>query len=219
MGAWSLSHCLVVMDGRGEAMTKWYDVTRVLSEEIVVYPGDIVPRFTREDHGKYLITGLSISTHSGTHIDAPSHYLKNDATIDLIPLDALNGPCRVIDLSRVKGEIGAEEINDAINGEARVFFYTGYQGINSFDPGYRSLGIDAAAVLANRGVCCIGIDSPSIESFDGNGDVHRELLGKNIVIIEFLDLSGVPPGDYHMIALPLRLKGLDGSPARVVLCR
>jgi arylformamidase len=198
---------------------KWYDVTRALSEKTPVFPGDIEPRFTREEHGSYIITGLCMSTHSGTHIDAPAHYLKNDETIDLISITSVVGKCRVINLTRITGEITPEKILPGISGAERVLLHTGYKGTEKFDPGYTSLGIAAAQAISAQGVRCVGIDSPSIEAFDGNGNVHLELLGKGIVIIEFLDLSHVPEGEYYLIALPLRLQGLDGSPARVVLCK
>jgi arylformamidase len=198
-------------------MSTYYDVTHELSEETPVYPGDIEPRFTQEDCGQYLLTGIQMSTHSGTHIDAPSHYLKNDESIDKVPVTALIGPCRVIEVSEVTGEIPEEKLTGRIDGATRILLKTGCNFHGGFNPGYISLGLAAAKLLTAAGIIVVGTDSPSIEKFHGNGDVHRELLGKGIVIIEFLDLAGVPEGDYQMVALPLRLRGLDGSPARVVL--
>ena len=93
------------MAGGNKKMNTFHDVTHELCEETPVYPGDIEPRFSPEDCGQYLLTGLSINTHSGTHIDAPSHYLKNEESVDRIPLTALIGPCRVIDVSGAAGEI------------------------------------------------------------------------------------------------------------------
>lgn len=198
-------------------MSDFYDVTYELSEETPVYPGDIEPRFSQVDCGQYLLTGLQMSTHSGTHIDAPSHYLKNKESIDLIPVTALIGPCRVIDVSGVPGEIHEGDLKGRICGASRILLKTGCNFRGGFDPDYTSLGVSAAKLLSAEGIIAVGIDSPSIEKFHGDGDVHRELLGKGIVIIEFLDLAKVPEGDYQMIALPLRLRGLDGSPARVIL--
>jgi arylformamidase len=195
----------------------FYDVTHELSEETPVYPGDIEPRFSQEDCGQYLLTGIQMSTHSGTHIDAPSHYLKNDESVDRIPVAALIGPCKVIDLSAVSGEISADDLKGRTGGTTRILLKTGCHFQGRFDPEYTSLGITGAQILTGAGITAVGIDSPSIEKFQGTGDVHRELLGKGIVVIEYLDLSLVPEGDYHMVALPLRLRGLDGSPARVVL--
>ena len=87
----------------------------------------------------------------------------------------------------------------------------------AFTEEYPSLARDAACFITDQGIECIGIDSPSIESFNCDGSVHRQLLGNGCIIIELLDLSDVPEGDYEMVALPLRLAGLDGSPARVIL--
>ncbi|HUW85722.1 MAG TPA: cyclase family protein, partial [Methanoregula sp.] len=79
---------------------KIIDITRQLSEDILIYPGDTPPVFRQEDHGHYLITSLHLSTHTGTHIDAPAHYLKTGTTIDTIPLSHVMGPCRVLDVTR-----------------------------------------------------------------------------------------------------------------------
>ena len=206
------------MAGRTKKMNTFHDVTHELSEETMVYPGDIEPRFSTEDCGQYLLTGLRISTHSGTHIDAPSHYLKNEESVDRIPLTALIGPCRVIDVSDAAGEISEGDLKCRIEGASRIFFKTGCSCKGQFDPGYTALGLSAARKISANGIIAVGIDTPSIEKFHGNGEVHRELLGNGIVVIEYLDLERVPEGEYQMIALPLRLLGLDGSPARVILC-
>ena len=78
---------------------KIIDVTRPLKKDMLVYPGDVIPSFSQEDHGRYLISDLHMSSHTGTHIDAPTHYLKSGDTIDTIPLNSLIGKCRVIDMS------------------------------------------------------------------------------------------------------------------------
>jgi len=196
-----------------------YDVTRELSGDVVVYPGDIIPEMKTEDNGQYVITDLHISTHSGTHIDAPLHYIRGGRTVDRIPLKSLLGPVQVLDLTGVSGEIKIKDLRGRVQvqGQSGLFIKTDFSKKSRFEPGYTSLSIQAAEYLADSGLLCIGIDTPSIEAFDGNGDVHRTLLGKNIVIIELLDLTPVQEGSYFMVALPLRLKGLDGSPARVLL--
>ncbi|MDD1716761.1 MAG: cyclase family protein [Methanoregulaceae archaeon] len=194
-----------------------HDLTRPLSKETAVYPGDKTPEFIRRDHGQYVVTDLFISTHSGTHIDAPAHYFQGGLTIDRIPLERLIGPCRVLDLSGVHGFISSRELRGKIGDAERVLLKTWYSGIKIFDPSYPGLDGTTAEFLAENRIACIGIDSPSIEPFGGDGAVHRQLLSTGTVIIEFLDLTGVREGDYYMAALPLRLEGLDGSPARVVL--
>jgi len=196
---------------------KIYDVSRSLSRETLVYPGDIHPTFHQEDRGQYLISELRLSTHTGTHIDAPVHYLKTGLTIDTVPLSRLIGKCRVLDMSGAGHAITAEHLKGRMDGVSRFFLKTSFSGTDRFEENYPSLSADAAYMIAELGMKCVGIDTPSIESYNGNGTVHRTILSCNCIIIELLDLSSVKEGDYDMVALPLRLKGLDGSPARVVL--
>ncbi|MDO9033776.1 MAG: cyclase family protein [Methanoregula sp.] len=196
-----------------------FDITRPLSAETLVYPGDLKPSFTQRDGGKYLISDLHMSSHTGTHIDAPVHYLKSGDTIDAIPLINLIGRCRVVDVSGAGSTITAEHLDGKTDNTTRLLLKTSFSGHNKFIETYPSLSFDAACLITGKGICCVGIDSPSIESYHCDGTVHRELLGKGCIIIELLDLSAVTEGDYDMIALPLRLEGLDGSPARVVLIK
>jgi arylformamidase len=196
---------------------KIIDITRPLQKNMLVYPGDVVPSFSQEDHGRYLISDLRLSTHTGTHIDAPSHYLKSGDTIDTIPLSRVIGRCRVIDVSAAGTLITAAHLKGRLHGEKRLLLKTWFSGRDMFTEEYPSLTLDAACSITDNGIGCVGIDSASIESFNCDGSVHRRLLSTGCVIIELLDLSGVPEGNYEMVALPLRLTGLDGSPARVVL--
>ena len=193
------------------------DVTRAISPGMLVYPGDMRPAFVQEDRGNYLISDIRLSTHTGTHIDAPVHYLKTGDTIDTIPLSHLVGRCRVLDVRGAGSTITADHLRGRIGGVDRVLLKTTFSGVETFTPDYPCLTADAAGFITGNGIRCIGIDSPSIESYNGNGAVHRDLLGHGCIIIELLDLSSVVEGDYDMAALPLRLTGLDGSPARVIL--
>lgn len=194
-----------------------YDITRPLAPGCIVYPGDIVPGFAQEDHGNYLVTDIRISSHSGTHIDAPSHYLEQGAGVDEIPLTHLMGWCRVADLSHVKGEILPRDLGGKTEGAKKILLKTSFSEKTEFIEDYPSLGEKAAEFLAAQGIHCIGTDAPSIEKFNCSGSVHRALLSAGIVIIEMLDLWKVPEGEYWMIALPLKLRGLDGSPCRALL--
>jgi arylformamidase len=193
------------------------DVTRAISPIMPVYPGDMRPAFVQEDRGNYLISDIRMSTHTGTHIDAPSHYFGTGDTIDTIPLSHLVGRCRVLDVRGAGSTITADHLRDRIGGVDRVLLKTAFSGVETFTQDYPCLTEDAAGFITGNGIRCIGIDSPSIESYNGNGAVHRDLLGHGCIIIELLDLSPVGEGDYDMVALPLRLAGLDGSPARVIL--
>jgi arylformamidase len=196
---------------------KIIDITRPLSEDILIYPGDIPPVFRQEERGHYLITGLQLSTHTGTHIDAPVHYLKTGDTIDTIPLTQVIGACRVLDVTSAGTSITANHLKGRLDGIARLLLKTSFSNTDRFEEIYPSLTADAARLITNCDMKCVGIDSPSIESYKCDGIVHRELLSQGCIIIELLDLSKVEEGDYTLVALPLRLTGLDGSPARVVL--
>jgi arylformamidase len=206
------------MAGRTEFM-KMFDVTRPLSEKTLVYPGDVKPSFRQRDEGKYLISDLNMSTHTGTHIDAPVHYLKSGESIDKICLMNMIGRCRVVDVTSAGSTITEKHLAGKADNISRILLKTSFSGCNQFIENYPCLSLGAACFLTKKEILCVGIDSPSIESFHCDGNVHRELLGKGCIIIELLDLGSVPEGDYNLIALPLRLEGLDGSPARVVLMK
>lgn len=204
------------MPGNGR---KILDVTRTLSPYTVAYAGDTVPDFRQEDAGVYLVSSLLMSSHSGTHIDAPVHYLKTGMTVDEIPPASIIGKCRVIDLSAVPGKISRKDLEGKIGGVSRILIRTRFSGMNEFAEDYPCLDLGAAKLLTESGIRCVGIDSLSIEEFQCDGSVHRELMRTGCIIIELLDLSQVSPGEYTLVALPLKLKGMDGSPARVVLIR
>jgi arylformamidase len=196
---------------------KIIDITRPLSEGILIYPGDVPPVFLQEEHEHYLITGLHLSTHTGTHIDAPVHYLKTGDTIDTIPLSHVMGRCRVLDVTHAGTSITSEYLKGRLDGIDRLLLKTSFSNTDRYEENYPSLTADAARLITGCGMKCVGIDSPSIESYECDGTVHRELLSRGCIIIELLDLSKVEEGDYTLVALPLRFTGLDGSPARVVL--
>jgi arylformamidase len=196
---------------------KIIDITRPLSEDILIYPGDKRPVFRQVDRGHYLISDLQMSTHTGTHIDAPFHYLKTGDTIDSIPLSHIIGKCRVIDMTRAGTCITSHHLKGRLDGVHRLLLKTSFSAKDCFDENFPSLTADAARLITGSDMKCIGIDSPSIESYNCDGTVHRELLSKGCIIIELLNLSNVGEGDYILVALPLPFTGLDGSPARVVL--
>ena len=196
---------------------KIFDISRPLSEDVLIYPGDVPPTFHQENRGQYLVSDLHLSSHTGTHIDAPSHYLKTGDTIDTVPLSCLIGRCRVLDVTWAGITITADHLEGRLDGVSRILLKTSFSGTDRFNEIYPALALDAAHMITVCGMNCVGIDTPSIESYGCDGSVHRKLLSCKCIIIELLDLSDVEEGDYDMVALPLRLKGLDGSPARVVL--
>jgi arylformamidase len=203
----------------GGFLVKVYDITRDLSEDAVLYPGDIRPRFREIDTGQYRVTEMTLGSHTGTHIDAPSHYIEGGLTVDQIPSGVLVGPARVLDCSDAGGVIGPDRLAGRLAGTRTLLLKTWFSERQEFDPGYPALSPGAARLVADAGITCLGTDAPSIEAYQGDGSVHRLLLGHGTVILELLDLSAVPEGEYFMVALPLRLRGLDGSPVRAILCK
>jgi len=198
---------------------KIFDITRLLSEDTPVYPGDHSPAFSREEHAWYRISNLNLGSHTGTHIDAPSHCIGGGETIDRVSLDSLIGRCRVIDARSAGLMITEPYLTGKLGGAQRILLKTAWSGSGSYDEAYPAISPDAARLLTEHRIRCLGIDSPSVEPYGDDGTIHRLLLGNGCLIIEFLDLTDIPAGDYTMIALPLRLAGLDGSPARVVLMK
>ncbi|MBN1167377.1 MAG: cyclase family protein [Methanospirillaceae archaeon] len=194
-----------------------YDITRPLQNGMPYYPGDPEPRFRSIDCGKYRISSLSLSSHTGTHIDAPAHYIQGGTPVDEIAVSVTCGPCRVLDIRGCKRLVTPEDLHGLQKGERRVLFRTGYSSDNP-DTDYPGISAETAQFLVQSGISCIGTDTPSIESPDGDGTVHQVLCNAGIPIIENLDLEGIDTGNYILVALPLRLAGGDGAPCRAVLC-
>jgi arylformamidase len=155
-------------------------------------------------------------------VDAPSHFLAGGNPVDRIPLEGLIGPAVVLDLPATLSSVGAADLARQDLGEhRRVLLRTRNSAAvpeKRFHPDYCALAPDGAEYLIERGVELVGIDALSVEPF-GSTDfaVHHLLLGRGVVIVEGLDLSSISPGVYQLVCLPLRLQGLDGAPARVVL--
>ena len=195
----------------------YIDITLPLSEKIPVFPGDPEVRLTPIERDGYRITSLCVSSHSGTHIDAPLHYIPDGPGVDSIPLENINGESVVIDLTSVKRTVAQTDIEGRTCDLRIIILKTGFSTESDSISEYTSISCECAQYLSEAGVTCIVTDAPSIESFDGDGSVHRTLLENNIAIIEMADLSAVQPGRYILNALPLRIGGCDGSPVRAVL--
>jgi arylformamidase len=205
---------------------KIYDVTVPISTELAVYPGDPpieLERVMSLDKGDIAnVTRLCCSTHIGTHVDPPSHFLPGGITLDQLSLETLIGPARVVETG------GAATIDAAVlsrcdlDGATRVLFKTRnsefWPEAKDFREDFVYIEPDAAEVLVRRGVQLVGIDYLSVEKFNfDQPTTHLILLGAGIVIVEGLALGDVPPGDYELVCLPLKIKDGDGAPARVVL--
>jgi arylformamidase len=168
----------------------------------------------------YNFSLLTCSTHIGTHIDAPYHFTEGGETIDQVSLSDLIGEALVVEVTA--DTITAQELaNIDFETYKRILFKTRNSELlmsEDFTKDYVSLDYSAAELLVETGVRVVGIDYLSIETFETDEHpVHKLLTGNNVIIIESLDLSEIEPGAYFMVALPLKLKGCDGAPARVVL--
>jgi len=170
------------------------------------------------------VTRVEMGAHTGTHMDAPFHFLANGPTVDRLPLDILIGTCRVFDLTNLTGHITRAVLENCdLSGVTRALFKTRNSlrwanDDHEFDKEFVAIAADAAQLLVEHGVKLVGVDYLSVEAFGSKEHpVHSTLLGANVVIIEGLNLAGASAGDYELIALPIKLKGADGAPARVVL--
>jgi len=207
---------------------KLYDISVPVHEGVPTWPGDPPLRITLASSiagGNVAnVTRLDMGAHTGTHFDAPFHFDRTGYGIDRLPLDILIGACRVFDLTAIPGHVNRVSLERCdLQSVTRALFKTRNsqhwaRDDHEFDKGFVGLVLDGAEYLLKRGVRLVGIDYLSIEPF-GSKDhrVHSLLLSAQVVILEGLNLSEVPAGDYELIALPMRLRGADGAPARVVL--
>jgi arylformamidase len=204
----------------------WIDVTVPLRDGLVHWPGD--PRFAIERVAEIergdpaTVSKLTMGVHTGTHMDAPAHYLRGGTTIDALPLDATVGPARVIAISDPESIKPAELRSLGVRRGERLLFRTRNSGRRwtqeAFIEDFVYLAADAARLLADRGVRCVGVDYLSVGGFHRDGrETHEALLAVGVWIIEGLDLSAVEPGRYELICLPLRIVGAEGAPARALL--
>jgi arylformamidase len=164
------------------------------------------------------VSRISTSPHNGTHADAPLHYLPGAKGIGNVDLAPYLGPCRVLEGPR-SGQVRIEHLDGTDFARTpRILVRTHQSTDTGFREDFVSLDAEAARWLAARGVKLVGLDTPSMDPFDSKTmDAHHALLGAGVAILENLSLAHVEPGEYELIALPLRWPGLDASPVRAVL--
>jgi arylformamidase len=158
------------------------------------------------------ISRLSLGVHTGTHVDAPIHFIEGAAGADELPLDVLNGRCEVVEQAALD-ESAVEAVPE---GADRVLFKTPNSNLwarDSFPDSFERLNGAAARALVDRGVRLVGVDYLSV----GDEEAHLALLAAGVIPLEGLDLRAVEPGPYELHCLPLRLVGSDGAPARAIL--
>ena len=196
-----------------------YDISCTIAPDMPVWPGDSEVSFVRNNpNDTTQLTTITLSTHTGSHVDGPAHLIPGTIGVDGLDLDKLMGLARVYQLGAVTviDQAMLEGLN--LDGISRVLLGTRSSGEKGFTNNCPGLTFEAATYLVERGVALVAIDSLSVDG--GNVDTypaHRVLLEAGVVVVEGVNLSEVPAGDYELICLPLKIKDGDGAPARVVL--
>jgi len=208
-------------------MTKILDITLPLTMNMPVWPGEPKMRLDRvssiEKGNAVNVSRLEIMVHTGTHVDAPCHFIDGQEGVEELPMSALVGPVLVVQVHD-ECDVITDEILRAIDLKdcQRILFKTSNsyywkQGGEEFQTGYVGLDTSAAMFLVNRGVLLVGIDYLSIAAYHDQINPHRVLLSSGVVILEGVNLSDVSPGYYSLFCLPLKLNGSDGAPTRAIL--
>jgi len=210
-------------------MSKYIDISVPVSSDLPTWPGSPAIEFQRRlDLEKGDVandTTINFSVHTGTHVDAPLHFLSEGSSVDQMPLDALIGSVVVADLSQT--EVVAAEALEQLSlpsDTERLLIRTRnsqlwQRGDRTFHRDFVALTSEAAQWIVERGIRLIGVDYLSVQRFQDGPKTHLNLLQAEVVIIEGLNLANVPVGDYELICMPLKLKGVEGAPARVVLVK
>jgi arylformamidase len=198
-----------------------YDISVSLNEELLHWPGEQGFSLSQfEKKANLMVSAIQCGAHTGTHIDAPYHFLNDGLRMHELELFRFYGLARVVSIQGdhiTRSEL--EQID--LQGAARLLFSTrnsrSLWHTRPFDPEFCAISPDAAQYLVEKKILLAGVDYLSVEAYGSDGSVHRTLLGASIGIIEGLDLSRVPPGDYYLMALPLKIQNGDGTPARAIL--
>lgn len=203
-------------------ITLW-DISPTLSAATPVWPGDTpfaaATTWQIEPGCPVKVSKMTMSTHTGAHCDAPSHYDDSGLAIDAVALDAYIGPCRVIDCIGVN-VVEPQHIRHALPGiPLRVLLRT-YQTTpqDHWDAAFNTVSAATIDLLAQHGVVLIGLDTPSLDPQESKTlDAHNAVRRNGMAILEGIVLDRIEPGDYELIALPLKLQGMDASPVRAIL--
>jgi arylformamidase len=210
------------------AEPKLYDVSIAIRPGMPQWPGDepVAERpLVRTPDDVANVTQLILTTHTGTHVDPPRHFVHGGTTIDDVPLDRWVGPCWVTDLTTSAPEIEVAELEAAgiPAGIERLILKTTNSALWRSSPAafverYVALSLDAAGWIVERGIRLVGIDYLSIGGMaTTNTETHQLLLGSDVLIVEGLDLQEIEAGPYELLCFPLKVHDGDGAPARVAL--
>lgn len=208
---------------RGEGHMKIHDITMLIHKDMPVYKNkeDKKPRLqevSNHQTGKHHESRLYLDIHTGTHFDAPLHMVAGGDTIENIDLYNCITPCKVFDLTTLESEITKTDIEDLNFGEGDfVIFKTRNSFSEEFDLNFVFIEKSAAEYLRDKKVKGVGIDALGVERNQPGYETHKALLGNGITVLEGLYLRDIKPGEYLLCALPLKIKGAEGAPARAVL--
>lgn len=203
-------------------MPKIIDISLSLHNGTLVHPSEdflkIEPNRTFEKNG-VRTSKITLGSHTGTHIDAPSHFLEKGKAVDQLDLNKCMGKCQVIEISEDVQAIEKEHIEGNISSQRVLFKTKNSKLLNKpHTKDTTSLAVSAAEYLIERSIVLVGIDYTGIEASGSLGHpVHTKLLENEIVIVEGLNLVDVGPGDYELVVLPLKLQNLDAAPARAII--
>lgn len=204
------------------------DVTLTIREGLPVWLGEPEVTLHRvkklEEGANDNVTYMAFAVHTGTHVDAPCHFLADEEGVDKLPLDVLVGEVTVVEMPDSVDQITAKEVSASglVAGTERVLFKTRnsnywIEGVDTFQTGFVGITEDGAQALVDLGVKLVGIDYLSIAPFKMSRPTHLVMLKARMVVIEGLDLSSIKSGKYTLFCLPLKLANADGAPARVIL--
>lgn len=204
-------------------MSTWIDISQRLDKEVATWPGDTPftykVNWSKEESGSVNVGQITMSIHTGTHIDAPFHFDNEGKRVIELDINLYIGPARVIHVPN-KTSIGVDDFRHAnLEGVTRLLIRTGaWEDRTVFPESIPHLEPEAAAYLSERGVRLIGLDLPSVDPLDSKElSAHHELTRCDLHILEGIVLDDIAEGDYELAALPLPLVEADGSPVRAVL--
>lgn len=161
---------------------------------------------------------LSLDMHTGTHLDMPLHFVPGGDTVESLDLTRVITTCRVLDLSYVEQAIHADDLMKFnIKSEETILLKTRNSQIDEFDPEFVYLAADAAKLLIELGINCVGIDGLGIERAQSDYSTHKSLLGADVIILEGLRLKDIEQGYYLLFAAPLKVAGAEAAPIRALL--
>jgi len=200
---------------------KIYDISVPLRENMPVWPHELGFEKKQKHIGPICVTEIKMGLHAGTHLDAPYHFIPGGKKIAEIPLERFIGPARVVEISNPK-QITVKELREKeLHGCPNILFKTENYKLwssSEFNHDFLGLDLEAAKYMTDIGVNLVGADYLSVEAFGSEGGpVHINLLQKEIIILEGLDLSEVAEGDYYLFCAPLKILDVEASPVRAFL--